>query len=139
MAAQTKSETVQSHSWSKERSSRQLLVQGFPFAARCFAAKSGYYVSQLCCFATKLGPSEVFFPIWMPLGPHAMEPNTCVQLASTTHAHAFTPGNSSFGFDTTQSALWSLCATVNPHTHGCDRSSTFPESQHRIARQLCAL
>ena len=51
-----------------------LLVQRFLFAARCFAAKSGYYVSQLCCFATNLGPSRVSFP--MPFEP------------STTHKYS---------------------------------------------------
>jgi len=40
-----------------------LLVQRFLLAARYFAAKSGYYVSQLCCFATNLGPSRVSFPV----------------------------------------------------------------------------
>ncbi len=40
-----------------------LLVQRFLLAARYFAAKSGYYVSQLCCFATNLGPSRVAFPV----------------------------------------------------------------------------
>jgi hypothetical protein len=40
-----------------------LLVQRFLFAARCFAAKSGYYVLQLCCFATNLGPSRVSLPV----------------------------------------------------------------------------
>ena len=44
-------------------SEKLLIVQGFLLAARYFAAKSGYNVSQLCCFATNLGPSRVSFPV----------------------------------------------------------------------------
>ena len=60
-----------------------LLVQRFLFAARCFAANSGYYVSQLCCFATNLGPSRVSLP--MPFEPsttHKGSKNASVETRS---------------------------------------------------------
>ncbi len=57
-----------------------LLVQCFLLAARYSAAKSGYYVSKLCCFATNLGPSRVSFPV-------PFEPSTTHKCSLCFHLH----------------------------------------------------
>ncbi len=106
-----------------------LVVQRFLLAARCSAAKSGYYVSQLCCFATNLGPSRVSFP--MPIEPRtAHKYSLCFHLCfAVTVALGLT----------TPSQRCDCCARRSTPTRIVVSTLTCPESQHRKARQLCAL